>query len=285
MSTVALPTPRLRRLLGELPKLMAFFRRDLHVMWSYRLAFFMGWGALLTQVLMFSFVGKMVDPSVLPSFGGVQASYLEFVAVGMAVTSFVGISLSRIATALRNEQLMGTLESLLMTPTSAFTLQVGSVVYDLMFVPLQTSMFLLLAVLFFDINFAAAGILPAAVVLLAFIPVIWGIGMVSAAAVLTFRRGAGIINLGAAALFISSGSFFPVELFPGWVAELSRDWNPVTITLYGMRDALLGGEGWSVVWSAVPSLVPMAAVSLTLGVTAFNLALRRERRKGTLGSY
>lgn len=278
--------PRARqRWSAEARKIPAFFRRDLLVMWSYRLAFFMGWGTLLAQVLMFSFVGRMVDPSVLPSFGGTQTTYLDFVAVGMAVTSFMAISLNRVSGALRNEQLMGTLESLLMTPTSALTVQLGSVVYDLAFVPLQTALFLALATAVAGLNLAPAGILPAAGVLLVFVPFMWGLGMVAAAGVLTFRRGASAINVGAALLFISSGTFFPVELFPTWLANLTRDWNPITVALYGMREALLGGGGWRAVVPALLFLLPAAAVSITVGVLAFHWALQRERRKGTLGLY
>ena len=48
--------------------------------------------------------------------------------------------------AFRNEQLMGTLEVLLMTPTTPATIQIGSVVYDLVYVPLRTGLFFLAVV-------------------------------------------------------------------------------------------------------------------------------------------
>ena len=55
----------------------------------------------------------MVDQSVLPTYGGSEVSYLEFAAVGIALGVFIAFALDRVATAIRGEQLMGTLESVL----------------------------------------------------------------------------------------------------------------------------------------------------------------------------
>ena len=52
-----------------------------------------------------------------------------------------------------------------------------------------------------------------------------------------------------------------------------------------MREPLLAGTGWEGVGQAVAILVPLSAISLTLGFYAFRAALRRERRQGTLGLY
>ena len=97
-------------------------------------------------------------------------------------------------TVTREEQLMGTLESLMMTPTAPTTVQLGSVMYDLVYVPIRTAIFLGIAVAVLDVRLHLSGAVPAAVVLLAFIPVVWGLGMVSAAAVFTFRRGLGFVG-------------------------------------------------------------------------------------------
>ena len=55
---------------------------------------------------------------------------------------FLHVGLVRVGTAVRGEQLMGTLESVLMTPTATGTIQLGSVVFDLIYVPLRTALFL-----------------------------------------------------------------------------------------------------------------------------------------------
>ena len=63
-------------------KLPAFLCRDLLVAWSYRLSFVSDWSRSPLQAVMFYFVGLMVDPSVLPTYGGSRVTYMEFAASG-----------------------------------------------------------------------------------------------------------------------------------------------------------------------------------------------------------
>ena len=271
-------------LAGELRKLPAFVRRDFLVAWSYRLPFVTDWIGLAFQALMFYFVGLMVDPSKLPTFGGEPTTYLAFVAVGIAISAFMTLALGRVSAGIQQEQLAGTLESLLMTPTSPATIQVGAVVYDLIYVPLRTAVFLVVLALAFGLDFHASGLLPALVVLVVFIPFVWGLGVASAGATMTFRRGSGIVGIVMTVLILFSGAYYPLDLLPGWIATLA-ELNPITIAVDGMREPLLGGTGWEGVGKAVAVLVPLAAVSLVVGAAAFRAALRRERRMGTLGLY
>jgi ABC-2 type transport system permease protein len=270
--------------LGELVKLPAFLRRDLLVAWSYRLAFVSEWGGLVLQALMFYFVGKLVAPSAIPSYGGEPATYMEFVAVGIALTAFVQLALSRVGTGLRSEQVYGTLESLLSTPTSTMTIQLGTVFYDLLYIPVRTALFLTFAALAFGLHFDLDGIVPACVVLLAFIPFVWGLGVANAGFLLTFRRGGGVSGFVVTVLSLFSGAFFPLTVLPGW-AQSAAELNPIAVAIEGMREPLLGGSGWAGVGGDLVVLLPLAAVSLALGIAAFRLALRREKRRGSLGLY
>jgi ABC-2 type transport system permease protein len=284
VSSTALTQRRWEALLGELRKVPAFFRRDLLVMWSYRLAFFSDWINLIAQLIVFYYVAKLVDPSTLPSYNGVQPTYMEFVGVGIALTSFMQVALGRVVAAIRTEQLQGTLEALLLTPTSPATIQIGSVVYDLAYIPIRTIAFLVMASMLFGIHYYVSGIFPVGAILLVFIPFMWGLGILGAAATLTFKRGAGLIAAGASVLILTSGSYFPVELFPGWVQSLIR-LNPIAVALKASREALIGGAGWPSILPAVLLLVPFMVLSLAVGIVAWRWALRRERRKGTLGLY
>jgi ABC-2 type transport system permease protein len=178
----------------------------------------------------------------------------------------------------------GTLESLLMTPTNPATIQVGSVVYDLIYIPIRTAVFLVVIAVAFGLNLDPSGLLPATVVLLVFIPFVWGLGVASAGTTLTFRRGSGFVGLASTILVLFSGAFYPLDLLPGWVTKLAQ-LNPITIAVDGMREPLLGDTGWQGVGTAVLILVPLSALSLLGGILVFRAALRRERRQGTLGLY
>ena len=269
---------------AELGKLTAFLRRDFLIAWSYRLAFVSEWAGLALQAVTFYFVGKMIDPSVLPTYGGSPATYMEFVAIGIAMTAFVQLALSRVGHGLRGEQVQGTLESLLMTPTSPTTIQLGTVFYDVLYIPLRTAVFLVLVGFAFGLDFHADGFVPALVVLFAFIPFVWGLGVANAGFLLTFRRGGGAAALLFTMLALFSGAFFPLDLLPGWLQD-AAELNPIAIAIEGMREPLLGGTGWEGVGSDILVLLPLSIVSLGAGLLVFRAALRRERRRGSLGLY
>jgi ABC-2 type transport system permease protein len=273
-----------RIFVDELRKVPAFFRRDVLVLLSYRFAFVGDWVNLILQVVVFYFVGRMIDPSRLPVVGGHRVSYMEFVAIGIALTSFVQVSLGRVVSVIRTEQMMGTLEALVVTPTSFTTLQLGSVAYDLVYIPLRIALFLAFASLVFDVHLVVSGVGPAMGILVFFIPFVWGLGAIGAAAVMTLRRGSGFVGLGITFLTIASGTYFPIGLLPPWLTWLAEH-NPITLSLDATRLALLGGAGWAAMLPAIRVLAPAALVSLGLGVVALRLAVQRERRLGTLGAY
>jgi ABC-2 type transport system permease protein len=269
---------------AELRKLPAFMRRDLLIALSYRAAFVTDWLSMIAQIVMFYFVGRIVDPGTIPDYGGTQTSYMEFVAVGITVSSFMAVGLGRIFAAVRQEQVLGTLETLLLTPTALTTVQIGSVVYDLAYVPIRTSIFLGLTSLIFGTSFDWSGLAPTALVLISFVPFVWGLGVLAAAWTLTFKRGTGVVGIATSVLTVGSGAYFPLDVVPGWARGILR-WSPVTIALEGARDALLGGAGFADLLPSIAILVPFAAASLVVGVVAFRTALERERRRGSLGLY
>lgn len=275
---------RLRALLSELRKVPAYFRRDLLITLSYRFTLVTDWLGLLVQIALFSFVSRMVDPRTIPAVEGQPVSYLEFVTIGIAVTGFVQVGLGRVVAAVRGEQMTGTLEALLTTPTALGTMQLGSAIYDLVYVPIRTIVFLGLVALLYGVHIAFSNLGPALVLLAFLLPVVWGMGVLSAAVVLTFRRGSGVIGFGATVLTATSGAYFPMELLPGWAQWLMR-YNPLTISLDATREVLLAGAGWDHILPTLAVLAPMAVVSLTVGAIAFRLALQRELVRGTLHLY
>jgi ABC-2 type transport system permease protein len=225
-----------------------------------------------------------VDPARLPTYGGGPATYMEFVVIGVALSLVTGLLIGRVATAIRQEQLQGTVESLLATPTAVGTVQFGTVAFDLLWVPVRIGMLVLGIVLTFGLDLEPAGVPKAAILLAAFLPFAWGLGLLSAAATLAFRRGGGATALIVSFLGIASGAYFPLSLLPAWLQTASEA-NPLAIALEGMRESLLGGAGWGAVGVDLIVLLPLSAFVMAAGAATFRLALARERRNGTLGLY
>jgi ABC-2 type transport system permease protein len=276
-------TPR-RPLWAELAKLPAFVRRDVLTLLSYRFPFVGDIVGLLFQSVMFYFVSRLVSRDRMPLIEGHRPDYLAFVSVGIAVAAFMEVGLGRMLQSVQSERMIGTLESLLVTPTRLATIQLGPAMYDLVYVPVRTGLFLTLVSLLYGMRLNLSGIPPAAAILVAFIPFVWGLGVLGAANILTFRRGNTMIGFITTVLSIGSGAYFPLELLPGWAETIAKA-NPVAIALSGMRANLLADAGWDQVWWRAAVLLPMSAVMVVLGALAFRRAVARERRLGTIGLY
>jgi ABC-2 type transport system permease protein len=271
-------------LAAEAAKLPAFVRRDWKIALSYRAVFVGEAMSLATQIVVFFFIAKLVDPGTLPQYGQTVPTYLSFVVVGLVVNLTAGALLHTVATSLRQEQMTGTFETLLATPTTAATLQLGSVSYTLLMVPIRAGILLGALAIGFGLDLAPSGIGPALLLLVAFLPFTWGLGLVSAAAVVAFRRGAGASAMVVTMLGLLSGAVFPISLLPG-VLQTIAEWNPFAIAIDGVRDALIGGTGWGEAAADLPRLAPLALLGLLVGVMCFRAAVARERRRGTLGHY
>jgi ABC-2 type transport system permease protein len=278
------PLPPRQTLSAELAKLSAFVRRDVLTLLSYRYPFVGDVVSLLFQSVMFYFVGQLVSRNAMPSIGGHRPDYLAFVSVGIAVAAFMEVGLGRMLQSVQSERMIGTLESLLVTPTRLWTIQLGPAMYDLVYVPIRTGLFLTIVSVLYGVRLNLSGIAPAAAILVAFIPFVWGLGILGAANILTFRRGNTVIGFFTTVLSIGSGAYFPLELLPGWAETIAKA-NPVAIALSGMRATLLADAGWDQVWWRAGVLIPMSAVMVALGAIAFKRAVARERRLGTIGLY
>jgi ABC-2 type transport system permease protein len=269
---------------AELAKVSAFVRRDFRVAVSYRTAAVGELLALAAQALVLSFIGKLVDPARLPEFGGSRATYMEFVVIGIAVSLMVMALVAQVANAIRNEQLIGTLESLLSTPTRVGTIQIGSAALTVITIPLRIALFIGVLALVFGLHFQLDGILPGLLLVIAFLPFLWGLGLIAGGIILTVRRGAGALAILITAMGVSAGAVFPLALLPHWLAQVAAE-NPLAITINGLREELIGGGAWAPIGADLLRLAPLSLLALGAGILAFRLSLARERRRGTLGLY
>jgi ABC-type polysaccharide/polyol phosphate export permease len=268
----------------EMGKLSAFLRRDALISWSYRRGAFSDIAGMLVQALLFYFLSSLVDTSRMSQLGGTRTGYMGFVVVGLTVAAFYQIGVTRMMSAVQNERFMGTFETLLVTPTSYATLQLGFVIYDILRIPVRTAIFLILATTLFGVDIRWAGLAQVGVLILAFLPFVWGLAAGLTAAVVAFRQAGSLVGLANLVLVLGSGTYFPLQLFPSWVAATAA-LNPLAIAMHGARAALLEGTAWSTTLSQAAIILAIAAGTWIAGTLAFQFALERERRTGNLGLY
>lgn len=257
----------------------AFLVRDVRVVRSYR-------AALLGQVtgtLLFLASFAVVAPIVTDGFADEHgAGYVAFAAVGIAVTGALLSALQAFSESVREAQLEGTLETVLMAPVRREAVVAAMGAYPLLAGVGAAALTLVVATALaggFDVHPASA-----ALALVVSVAAFAALGLLAAAAVVVVKRGNPLATLVGMAGAVTAGAYAPVDTFPGWLQGVAAA-NPMTYALDAWRAAVLRGEGPGAV---AGDLAVLAAVAVVLGPLSW-WALRRAidvaRRDGTLVTY
>lgn len=256
----------------------ALARRDFSLTRSYRTAFLFDlvWGTV--NVVLYYFISRVVGVGSHSALGRAP-SYFAFALAGILMSLIIDSAASEISSRLREEQLTGTLEMLVAQPVRGAAVALGTAVFPIAYAVARVGLYLAIAVLGLHLQTSATNWLGVVVLLVLAGAAFTALGVVAAAAVLTFKKAA-IVDAAVFAMTFVSGALFPLSVLPGWVQPIGRA-MPTRPAFAGMRDALYGGS-----WAGDAAvLAAIAAVGLPIAVVVFNLALERARRTGTLSQY
>ncbi|HEX5704505.1 MAG TPA: ABC transporter permease [Pyrinomonadaceae bacterium] len=268
-----------------LRRIWAFIVRDWRLELSYRMQFFIRVLSILILVTTFFFISKIFTGAIDPRFAQWRDPLAAWL-TGLAVLNYFMTGFSSLANAIRQEQVQGTLESVLMSPISLPTVIVASSAWAFVQATFFSSLYLLFGWLFFNVHYRGNFLLALAFLLLTTV-VLSCLGILSASFAMVFKRGDpfGIFLGAGSALF--SGVFFPTQLisdYAGSLAHISRI-LPATYGLDGIRRVLIEGQGFSQVREPLITLLVFLAVLLPLSLWVFGRAVRRAKREGSLIQY
>jgi ABC-2 type transport system permease protein len=258
----------------------AFFWRDAELALSYPLAFVMGIAGTVGQVLVLWLPAQLLgDSRIFSHYGG----FLPFAVVGTAMMGFFMASYGSFASAIRAEQSMGTLEAVLMTPTSVSALIVGSCTFGMLRALLDSGLVLVGANLFYGLTFR--GSVPAILLLIVLNNLVFvAAGILSATFAMVFKRGDPFRVLVGGASFLLGGVLYPSEVLPGWLHSVS-EMLPITHGARALRGVALLGKPLGEFALELTVVGAFALVGLAASVTAFQWAVRRAKQEGTLLQY
>jgi len=266
-----------------LRQMLAFLRKDLLEEMSYRTAFLMQLGGIFLTVSLWYLIARFLRPpaEALPGLPGVP--YFAYLLVGVAFYHYLGSALSSFATKLRGEQLTGTLEAMLMTPTPIPVIILSSALWDFVMTSLRVVVYLGLGT-FFGLQLRFDSLVAFFIILVLTILAFSGIGVLSAAFILYLKRGDPINFLISSASALFGGVFIPNQALPHGLGELGR-FLPITYALSGIRKSLLAGTRLHALLPEISALLVFVALLLPLGIIGFSLAVRKAREEGTLAQY
>ena len=269
--------------MNRLRAMLAFLRKDLLEELSYRTAFVMQLGGILLTVSLWYLIASFLKPpeGSLPDLPGVP--YFAYLLVGIAFWQYLGSALNSFAAKLRGEQLTGTLEATLMTPTPIPVIILSSALWDFVMTSFRVVLYLGLGVLF-GIQLRFDSLLAFLIIVLLTILAFSGIGILSAAFILYLKRGDPINFLITSASALFGGVFLPVQALTPSLRGVGR-FLPITYALNGIRRSLLTGAPLSELMPEITALMIFVLLLLPLGIAGFSLAVRKAREEGNLAQY
>lgn len=265
-------------------KVCVFLKRDFLTISSYKFAFFWDAAGIIGTMLTFFFIGELFKNSYVPSLGQYGGNYFSFVIIGVAFSSYLGSALGNFGGVIGNEQELGTMEALIMTPTRISTVLLAGSLWNVLFTTIRVAFYLLLGVLFFNMNLKGINFLALITVLtLSLVPFI-SLGIISASFILAFKRGEPISFLFHGASKLLAGAFFPIAILPLWFKKLSI-LIPLTYSLRALRGILLAQSTWRDLAPDLLVLLLFSVILFPFSLKCFKVALKVAKRQGSLVYY
>ena len=271
-------------LISTFNRSLAFFKKDLINQTSYRLSFFLNILSIFIAVYVFFIFSKLFEGSnnYLEKFGN---NYFFFLIIGISVSDVVLRISSVINTEVRNYQLTGMFEEIINLKAPIIELLSYSFIYPIVFSIFRLLIFLLFAVIFFDLSldFTNIGLIMFAISLTLISCI--GIAYIAGAYAIAFKKGNPLSAINQLSVMILGGVFFPTTILPDWLNYISQ-FIPITHALEIIRylfisDNFLNSE----VIKHFYSLALLSFCFLSIGLIVCHFAIKNGKKNGTLTIY
>ncbi len=239
---------------------------------------------LFFSVLPFFFLSKLFAGNISPYLEPYGGSYFAFVIIGIAIVGYLQLSLSSFNKNIREAQVTGTLEALLMTQTSIHTIIFASSIYGFFWESIKIFLILSIGIVLFGMSAENANFGVAITILLLTVTSSMGLGIISASFIMVFKKGDPLNMIIGSLSGLLGGIFYPVSVLPEWVQKCAC-FIPITHSLEGMRQALINGATFKEINQNFIALIAFTVILLPLSLWIFSFAVKRAEIDGTLTHY
>lgn len=267
-----------------LRKVFAFFYKDLVNEASYRFAFVTQFFGMLFAALSFFFLSKLFGEAMVPSLAPYGGDYFSFVLIGVAFASYLRVSMESFSNSIRNAQLLGTLEAMLLTQTEIPIIILSSSIYSYLMTSIRVIVFLGIGALFLGMKVGDGNFLGALILLILTVICFSSLGIISASFVMVLKKGDPLNWLFINVSWLLSGVYYPISILPDWAQKIAR-LLPLTYSLEGMRFALLKGYDTLHLLGYMLPLVGISILLLPVSILSFKFAINKARENGSLTHY
>jgi ABC-2 type transport system permease protein len=212
------------------------------------------------------------------------AEVAGFLFLGWATYMWISLILWGPGTALRTEQIRGSLEAVFLTPASRLVVLFGPAVSQVIWALWIFAVIGVVLWLGFGVPLGAAETLRAVGVILVGVPALYAIGALFAALVLRFGEVNALVQSVRGIFTVFCGMTFPIVVLPEW-AQTVAYLLPPTYLIADLREVLLVGAGIGQVVGDLAVLAGSGVILALLAVVAFRRTEAYARRGGKLAQY
>ncbi|MDA2916801.1 ABC transporter permease [Nitrospinae bacterium AH_259_B05_G02_I21] len=264
--------------------LPAFLKKDFLVDSSYIYSF--GSNILYVAISMatFFFIDRLFGNRLVSHLEPFGVAFFSYVLLNLAFFNYVGTSLGGVAGRLSSERQMGTLEALLMTPTSMATFVLSMNLWNFCIATFDMVLYLLVGALVFGVDFSSVNLLSAGCILGLSVLAFSCLGTLDACFVLAFQRGSPVAWFAGSLLGLVGGVYVPVSVLPDWLQLVAR-LNPVTYAVEAMQRAVYHGASLRDVSPHATALALFVLLLIPVSYWTLTRAIRRAKINGSLTHY
>ena len=259
----------------------AFLVRDWRIQSRYAISLLMLVAQNFFLATTFFFIAKLVGPHAAPLLASYGGNYFAFVLLGLAFSQYVTTGLSTLSNNLREEQVQGTLEAMLLTPASLWSLVSGSVVWQFLFTTLEVVSYLAIGAFVFGLDLSHANLAAGFVIFVLLVGTMASLGVLSASGMLLLKEADPVNWMLGGMMKLLGGVYFPVAILPSWLQRLAQCF-PLTYGLEGLRQAVLTGRSLSDLSGICLALAGFAVVLWLLAWKTLTWTLARLKETGAL---
>jgi len=277
------------RLSAEAIAFRAAVRKEALHVWRYRAGILV---LLVTAVLApasylvqaWGFAGG--DRAALDAFAARSgtADVASFIYLGWAVYLWISLLIWGPGMALRQERMQGSLEVVMLSPVSRWTVLFAPAIAHLVPAMLLFAVVGTMLRVVFGVRVGVDRIGVGLLLVAASIPVLFALGALFAVVVLRFRDADGVVSVVRGLMAILCGVSYPVAVLPEWIRPVSRALPPTRV-LDDLRGAVLGPTGVAHPWARAAELLVAGGVLSFLAWLLLARALRTARRTGRMGQF
>lgn len=268
--------------------LFGFVLRNWFVSWTFFLpSFVLNLVGILGAAVLFYLSGEAVQQGVAAELAGTGLSYGGYLITGVMLNLLLATSLTAYHKACLRGYWNMEFDVYLQHPGGVWALLAGEVAAGYILALINTAVYLVVGVSWFDIPMAPGNLPGVALIVVLGILAVSGLGLAGAStfALLDAKReGPNPVELVVGFLAtLVAGVYFPPSVLPAWLERVGEA-LPHTHALRAARLCLTGEAALADprILAELRFLLLFAAVSLPVGISLFALGMRKAQREGSL---